>query len=52
METGFVICSSNIGFPLLADSENHYTATNSFELQLETYSFCGFNGGKPISAVS
>ncbi len=41
-----------IGFPLLTDSRNWLTATNSFELQQEAYSRYGLNSGKPISAIS
>jgi hypothetical protein len=36
----------------LAGSGNWHTATNSFELQQETYSRYWFNSGKPISAIS
>jgi hypothetical protein len=41
-----------IVFPLLADSGNWHTTTNSFELQRETYSCYWFNSGKPISSIS
>jgi hypothetical protein len=40
-----------IVFPLLADSGNLHTFTNSFELQRETYSRYLFNSGRPISAI-
>jgi hypothetical protein len=41
-----------IGFPLLVDSGIWHTATNSFELQWETYSrYWWFNSGKPISSI-
>jgi hypothetical protein len=51
LETGFLIVAA-IVFPLLADSGNWHTATNSSELQRETYSRYWFNSGKPISAIS
>jgi hypothetical protein len=41
-----------IGFPLLADSGNWHTATNSFKLQQETYSHYQQKSGKIIPAIS
>jgi hypothetical protein len=41
-----------MGFQLLAVSGNWHMATNSYELELETYSRYWFNGGKPLSAIS
>jgi hypothetical protein len=51
LETGSVMCSGN-RLPILTESDNWHTATNSFELQREAYSRYLHNRVKPISTIS